>query len=88
MATEIDFAEEVQSLRELLKRQQYRMRVYLFIFGILIMCVGGMLYLVLTVAQGAKDQSVRNHKFGETNRGIICYNASHVAHGDPLPEGC
>lgn len=80
--------DEENKLRDLLRQQQYRMRVYLVMFGILQLVTVLALVAVFLVANGAKKQSEDNHRFGETNRGLLCFNAQHVSHNDTLPEGC
>ena len=80
--------EVAEAMETRLRENQYRMRVYLVIFGILQVITVLALVAVYLVALGAKHQSQSNHQFGEDNRTILCFNSQHVAHGDPLPKGC
>lgn len=88
MATALDLAGEVEHLHDLFRQQQHRMRVYLWIFGILMICTLAVLIYVAAAASGAKNQSFQNHNLGVDNRKILCFIAVQSAHGAPLPKGC
>ena len=84
-----ELIEVIEQLRELTKRQARRMRVYLFIFGVLLLISWFGIVGVYLAASGAKSQSEDNHRFGEVNRDIYCQTWQFVAPVNATrPEGC